>query len=72
MEREGYKYLVNTDLQAGICFDRESLGGENLLSDSLPIMPMLYVIANHCLKANNCNVDAHANILALFLTVFSP
>ena len=33
---------------------------------------MLYVIANYRLTANDRNADAHANILALFLTVFCP
>ena len=53
------KYLVNsnTDLQAGICFGRESFGGEIFCSDKWTI------------TANHCNVNAHANYLALFLTV---
>ena len=33
---------------------------------------MLYVIDNHRLTVNDCNGAAHANILALFLTVFCP
>ena len=52
--------LWNTDLQAGICFCGESFGGVIFCSDKWTI------------TANHCNVTAHANNLALLLTVLCP
>ena len=72
-----FPYFLNYFLvfspQSSTFFIKVGLESKRLFSgkwsDSLPIMPMLYVIANHRLTANDCNVDVHTNILALFLTV---